>query len=493
MQMIVPILIGVTILVALVALYMSRETWRIYHIVLGFFLLVANVLFLYLAGRALDTHRQWRSEVRKYETAYAQQYDQFKLLTGELDGRGDVVVKRAEKVTQKIPWTIDDWKAELAEATYGRGRVLAGLVPKNVDPATGAITAAALQAEPVTLPAGSSVHVFQSQPPRERKLPYKGTEVVITTPPIVRFIGSYIVTTVTGNTINLAPVHPERPTKIDGPLVIYEVAPVDTHEAFAHLGPNDIKLFPPTVPPAVVEHYLKDGKEVDPKVAEDPKNPDYKHIWRTVRFTKEYSSEAAKAEQPAQPAAPPAAGDAADGEVGDQAPDAEGAVVTREMKFQPGDEAVLDRQTAADLVKAGVAENVNYVYRRPLNDYPVAFREVRAQLLATNVKSTELQRQIEATQKSIELAKQTEQLRQQEAARLSQDLEKFRFEAETIQKLHDALVTSVKDATDQIGSLKQSIDTQAEQLARLQLKAAEAIDRRTGATAASTAQSAAGR
>jgi chromosome segregation ATPase len=203
-----------------------------------------------------------------------------------------------------------------------------------------------------------------------------------------------------------------------------------------------------------------------------------------------------KPEQPAQPAPPPADPNAPP-EATDPTAEADGATVIREMKFQPGDEAVLDRQTAAEVVKAGVAEYVesrpdekvySHVYRRPLNDYPVAFREVRSQLLATQVKLAEVARQIDATQKSIELAKQTLQLRQQEVGRLAQDLEKFRFEGETIQKQHAALVISVKSATDEMTSLKQSIDSQSEQLVRLQLKAAEAIDRRTGATAAARAQ-----
>jgi hypothetical protein len=291
-------------------------------------------------------------------------------------------------------------------------------------------------------------------------------------------------------------VHPERLPRIDGPLVIYEVAPVDTHEAFAHLEDKDFKppLFPPVVPPEIVEQYLKDGQAIkDPKVADDPNNPDYNHIWRLVRFTKEHRSEALPAEKPAQPAQP---ADAAAAEVVEQLPEEDNKAIIREMKFQPGDEAYFDRQTAAELVKSGVAEYVEsgdnvvtHIYRRPLNDYPLAFREVRTELLATQFKLAEAQRQIEAINKSIELAKQTQQLRQQESTRLAQDLEKVQFEAETIQKLHDALVTSVKNANDQIESLRKSISSHADALARLQLKAAQAIDRRAGATA----QSAVGR
>ena len=487
MQMIVPILIGVALLVGFVALYLSRETWRVYHIVIGFFLLIANVLFLYLAARVLDTHRNWGTVIRQYETDYATEYTKHVALTGELDGRGEVIVDRDEKSSEN--WSIDDWKAELAEATYGRGRVLTGLVPK-IDPATGVISATATQGGAVTLPAGSSVHVFVSQTPRERTLDYEESKIAITTPPIVRYIGPYIASNVEGNTITLTPVHPERLPKIDGPLVVYEVAPVDTHEAFAHLEDKVIDdLLPPVVPPEVVAQYLKDGESIPPKVADDPNNPDYNHIWRLVRFTKEHRSEALPAEKPAQPAQPPA--DPAAVDVTEQLPEEDATPIIREMKFQPGDEAYFDRQTAAELVKSGVGEYVEpgpnvvtHIYRRPLNDYPLAFREVRTELLATQVKLVEVQRQIEAIAKSIELAKQTVQLRQQESARLAHDLEKVQFEAETIQKLHDELVTGVKNAIGQIESLRKSISTNADELARLQLKAAQTINRRAAATAA---------
>ena len=162
------------------------------------------------------------------------------------------------------------------------------------------------------------------------------------------------------------------------------------------------------------------------------------------------------------------------------------------MTFQPGDDAILDPKTAQQLVESGTAEYVqnepdagiySHVYVRPLHDYPLAFREMRTQLLATNLKLAELSRQTQAIQKSIELGKQTEQRRKEEAGRLTQDLEKFTFESVTAKKFHDDLGEALKTAYGQIGALKQSIGDRAEQLARLQIEAAEAIDRRTSATA----------
>jgi hypothetical protein len=87
----------VSFLVGFVAHYLRGETWRVYHIIIGFFLLIANVLFLYLASRVLDPNRQWGSEISKYETAYANEHETFKKLTGELDGRGEDAVTHVEE------------------------------------------------------------------------------------------------------------------------------------------------------------------------------------------------------------------------------------------------------------------------------------------------------------------------------------------------------------------------------------------------------------
>ena len=146
-----------------------------------------------------------------------------------------------------------------------------------------------------------------------------------------------------------------------------------------------------------------------------------------------------------------------------------------------------DPHTAAALVKEGIAQYVptnkeegifGHVYRRPLNDYPQAFRNVRNQQIATDLAIAELDRQIKAIQESIKLAQDTERVRKEEAAKRTADLEKLNVEAETMQKLHDAWVQTTKAARDKVESLKQSIGSQADELARLQLQAAQATGQR---------------
>jgi hypothetical protein len=488
MQMIPLIVGGVLVLAAFVALYLSRDTWRVYHIVIAFFLLVANVVFFYLAARTLDTHRAWRSQVVKFEEMYGQLDQETRKLTGELDGRGEVVVDRLEKTKQEMLWTIDDWEMELAEAGYGRGRVLTtGLASE--DPASGNVYANA--SEGVTLPKDALVYVFQSKPSPERRIPYAGVDVPITSPSIEKYLGAYVVAA-SGPKVELAPLYPERRTGVKGPLVIFELAPVDTHKAFAHLKatPKAITdLFPPNTPADVVEKYLKDGEPVAPP--QDP-NAIVADVWRRVRFVKAHSLKDPEFKPAAAPPAPaPApAGDEVAIEPGAEADAAAGVpdpLASGELRFQPDDEALVDPVTADALVKAGIAQYApnradeglpSHVYMRPLNDYPSAFRNVRNELISTQLAIAELDRQIKAVQEAIKLAQDTERIRKEEAARRTEDLKRLAFEADTMQKLHDAWAQSTKAARDEAESLKQSIGSQAEELARLQLQAAQATGQR---------------
>src|SRR5687768_5918541 len=303
MEMILPIVCGILILLGLIAVVMSRDTWPIYQMILVVFVLLANVAFLYLAARTLYTHREWRNEVKKYESAYAQQSDIHKRLSGEMDGLSEFEVDRNQKAV--ADWSLDDWKAEAAKVFYGRGRVLLGVVPVGVDQMTGAIRGNVNQLDPIAFPKDSSVHVFEMHPIRDRRQPG-------------RYIGQYLVSNVVDKTIDLTPVNSEQKTNVAGPLVIYEIAPVDSHAAFndEHVirtlraqmqpPPNEQEtlaamrqkvlqsLFPPSVPPEVVLTYLKDGMPADPN---DPPE----RVWRLVQFKQPYPREDAAA----APAAPP--------------------------------------------------------------------------------------------------------------------------------------------------------------------------------------------
>jgi hypothetical protein len=220
--------------------------------------------------------------------------------------------------------------------------------------------------------------------------------------------------------------------------------------------------------------YLKDGMPADPN---DPPE----RVWRLVQFKKPFPTEepaAPVAAAPQQPADEPAV----DAEIATDEPAA-----PRVRRFRPGDTALFDPETAKDLVEVKMVADYaaskpeegiySHVYMRRLNDYPTAFRDIRSQLLATNLKRSELDRQLQEIQNSIQLASQTAQIRQQEAAKLTSDLQKFTAETEIVQKHHDALDEQLKALRAQVEGLKQSIQSRASELARLQLQAAERMNR----------------
>jgi hypothetical protein len=484
MEMILPIVCGILILLGLIAVVMSRDTWPIYQMILVAFVLLANVAFLYLAARTLYTHREWRNEVKKYEAAYAQQNDIHKRLTGEMDGLSDYEVDRNQKPV--ADWSLDDWKAEAAKVFYGRGRVLIGVVPARFDAMTGMIGGAVNQPDPIAIPKDTSVHVFEFGTRQQAG----------------RYLGPYLVSNVNGQAIDLSPLFAEQKTPPASPLVIYEIAPIDSHAAFndEHVIRTLRAQIPPPVtdqetlvmmrervlrtvlPPEVVLAYLKDGMPADPN---DPPE----RVWRLVQFKKPFPTEepaAPVAAAPQQPADEPAV----DAEIATDEPAA-----PRVRRFRPGDTALFDPETAKDLVEVKMVADYaaskpeegiySHVYMRRLNDYPTAFRDIRSQLLATNLKRNELDRQLQEIQNSIQLASQTAQIRQQEAAKLTSDLQKFTAETEIVQKHHDALDEQLKALRAQVEGLKQSIQSRANELARLQLQAAERMNRLSpvGATA----------
>jgi hypothetical protein len=116
---------------------------------------------------------------------------------------------------------------------------------------------------------------------------------------------------------------------------------------------------------------------------------------------------------------------------------------------------------------------------RPLVNYPAGFRDIRTQLTDTIFKIADVDRQLGAVQKATQLAAQTEQVRKEEAERLKKDLAGFTYEAVEMEKLHGAFVAGVQQAHNRIGQLAQSIASQADELARLQLEAARASERRS--------------
>jgi hypothetical protein len=471
MDMILPAVAGILLLMGLIAVFMSRETWRWHTITMTVLVMLAGVAFMYLAARTLKTHADWGNEGNKFVKAVdSKEKQRQELLVGKNEtAEGEATLDRDQKPLEN--WGLEDWKRESKETMLGRGRVISLVRLDKVDQATGALSVSVEQAEPLSLAKDAIVHVFEARSIAEQQSPG-------------RYLGPYQATAGAEKTLELSPLFPDvRPTpEPRGPLTIFEIAPRDSHEAYAELTDQQINMILARVPQDVRERYLRDGDEA--KETDPPED-----VWWQVKFKKPHSvanPEAPAAADPAAAPVDPAAADAADG-------GAEAAVVVdpanaREFKFQEGDVALFDAETAQSLIGAGVADLQKKVYRRPLTDFPAAFRSLRLQIAESRATIAELERQNETILEATKLAEKDIQTRNAEAAKLQSDLAEFKREADAIEAFANTLKEHVETSQNRIAQLKQTITSSADELRRLQLRAAAEIDRRAPAPEAAASR-----
>ncbi len=356
----------------------------------------------------------------------------------------------------------------------GRGRVISLARLDKADPASGALSISVEQAEPLSLAKGAIVHVFEARSIAEQQAPG-------------RYLGPYQATAGAEKTLELSPLFPDlRPNpEPRGPLTIFEIAPRDSHEAYAELTDQQINLILARLPQEARDRYLRDGDEA--KETDPPQD-----VWWQVKFKKAHSvpnpdAQAAGGDQAAAVDAAAAADPALDGGTGEDAVVLDPANA-KEFKFQEGDVALFNAQTAQSLITAGVADLQKKIYRRPLIDFSEAFRSLRLQIAEARATIAELERQNETIKGAITLAKQDIVTRNAEAARLQADLTEFKREADAIEAFAGTLKEHVETAQNRIVQLKQTITSSADELRRLQLRAAAEIDRRAPAPEAAAAR-----
>jgi hypothetical protein len=476
MDMILPAIAGVFLLVGLIAVFMSRETWRWHTITMTVLVMLAGVAFMYLAARTLKTHAEWGGERNKFaKVVDSQEKQRQEFLVGKNEtAEGEPTLDRDQKPLEN--WGLEDWKRESQETMLGRGRVISLARLDKVDAASGTLSISVEQAEPLSLAKDAIVHVFEARSITEPQSPG-------------RYLGPYQATAGAEKTLELSPLFSDvRPTpEPRGPLTIFEVAPRDSHEAFAELTDQQINMILGKVPQEVRDRYLRDGD--DAKDTDPPQD-----VWWQVKFKKAHSvpnPEAPAAPDPAAAPVDPAAAEGADAAAADVATD--GAAVVdpanaKEFKFQEGDVAVFDAKTAEALIAGGIADLQKKVYRRPLTDFPAAFRSLRLQIAEARATIAELERQNQTIIGAIELAKKDISTRMQEAERLTEDLAEFKREADAIEAFANTLKEHVETAQNRIVQLKQTITSSADELRRIQLRAAAEIDRRAPAPEAAASR-----
>jgi hypothetical protein len=214
MDLILPILLGLTILASFFIAYMSSKTWPIYQTVLVVFVFLACVGFFYLGARTLATHKSWGELVRRLEqeTQSAEQQT-VELRGGEQNAQG-----------QAVSGAIPKLKQELEVLVSTRGGMLADVAVDSVEDSVAQLT---LKSPDHGLVADSVLFVFDQKPLTEGG----------------RYLGEFkVVKAEEGSpAVQIAPNLPltdaqsKRLAASKGPWTLYTSMPIDDAGLFADL------------------------------------------------------------------------------------------------------------------------------------------------------------------------------------------------------------------------------------------------------------------
>jgi hypothetical protein len=467
MEYIVPGLCGLAIILGLVAIVMSRSTWRIPQLILMFFLMAAALVFFYFSARVLKLRKNYQDEIK----AYQNQLDLVK--NGVPNGR---------KGTSQLEVERNDLRREVAKALAERGRVWddAGRAkPANID---GTIYAS-FENPAVGIEPKMVLFVFDKSKKEEGG----------------QYLGEFVVTKVgpEAKDVELKPVASLVQRELNaigtskGPWTLFEIMPMDNHTLFAEYDPNNLSTLlkwgpVPTDEPQKAEYdksvarvlsqYKHDNKAAD---KDDP--PDT--IWVKVVLLKPW-----KADEPA--AAAPAKDNAAGG---NPAPAADVAKAAQNQQFQSPEPIYLPEDVATKLVADGLAKLDNSdpatsrIYQRPLRDYARLFRDAYVVRNRLFTRSADLAAQTALVEDAK--TKITEDVEDAKKMRtgLKADLAKFKDELVVATSFSDAIQAKYEATRAELSQLFRGNLQLAAQLATVQQQLTDAIRRRAPAPEASAA------
>jgi len=452
--------------------YMNTKTWRWVHVTFTFLVFAAGLTFCIYAAMTLKTRAAWVSLHDKTEKQVEDVQKQIAIVT-----RGNPQDPSAPSLVSA--------RAALAETIIDRGRVWRGGIP-TIDRATGAITVATTPPIDPNLPAPPAAKPNNIQPKtvlhafREGQIPSAdGTPIVVP----VAYIGEFEATAATPNSVTLMPTMQLAPDQIaagTGPgqnflpsWTLYEVMPVDGHNWFDGTDEQRQAELPKIIPQPIVQSYLRDGREAT-------ENDPPENVWIEVKFLKDYEM-AVDATAAASLNAEPF--------------DADGqAVIHRLQRKGEGDDAgkvkfgpeppriaaaILDKQTADELIASGTAELVRRIYRRPLNDYERKLHGINDRVVELNTRLRQLDMDNKAMLASTEKANEQAKLVEELKVNLNDDLQKTTFERDELKKYHEALASRFTSVQTELSQLYRANKAIARELADLNARLTEDIEART--------------
>lgn len=462
-----PAILGGIVLLFILLAYMGAKAWHVWHVVLVVFLFMAAGGAFLLTASTMKTQQRWRGE---YNTQTAQLQRELETRRRLIDGAtdpepepsyaelrsrvGQVMVDRgrvwrnlrlANINAQESTLTLDasnwgdrDFERIGSELTEDED---AGM-PAD-DPAAEGAAPAAAGAAPLGLGTGALVFAFKEQPLNtlpaelramlyeESQLPEQDVKGLCRLPTV--YMGEYRITSdpaANPSTIELTPNLPLSEAQIeqlqqdDGATwALYEVMPVDSHEALQGFTAEQMQMLlpaPENLPAPqyeqLVSEYVRDqtrANETDP--------PERK--WMKIKFLQAHSVDVdVQTPTPLPDTAYDPSGRSIEATLQQDKP----------TQFAKGDEAILDFETAQELVNQGIAEQVEPIYQRRLRDYAESFRSFAREFEAIGRQLTTAQEDLDRINESVSSLRQQIAFRADQGKKLAQDRDGFNREREVI-------------------------------------------------------------
>jgi hypothetical protein len=438
--------LGVLLVAALVAAFLSSKTWHWGQVVLVLFVFLAGVGYVFLAADVLRKHRVVRSEYNDVTANLARlTVENAALLHGtrDADVYGPLGAAGVQTVDDEALGTrilgIRTLESQLGDIVRARGPVWRQVVKvSQVDPQTGAVTVTA-QPPPPPVPVDEFA-APPAQPPATPFVPLAGLEegtIVYAfeqTPPTGQPFGQYlgefqVVQRDLGR--GGAVIQPvlrqswawprgqqidERTARLANsrqPWILYDTMPADRHDAFERLTEEQLRAI---LPASTVEQYVRHGQpageEVDPRL-KAPFNKD------------------------------------------------SGMPLT--------DEAVAQADPA----------DVEWRYQRPLRDYSLMFQTIARQRIDKFAQYDALQTDIALLAAAQESAEALQAARGQEIVKLQHDLAGFTKEAEVIAGYSQAVQSRLADVSSQVQEHETALRDRAAALEAAQRQILQQLDTAT--------------
>ena len=214
------------VLVSFFLAYMASKTWRIYQVILVWFVFAASLAMVYLSARTLKTHQSWRSTYQAWQKA-----------VNEVERENALIQGGVEEGAQIVEPGIDQLKSELHRAVVGRGSIWFVANVDKIDPKSGTGELTIESPQPHDIVTKMILFAFQRQTVAEGG----------------KYLGEFKVTKGDGKakTIEIAPNLPltdedrQRLAQARGPWTLYAVMPVDDAKLYAAMTPEERRTLLP--------------------------------------------------------------------------------------------------------------------------------------------------------------------------------------------------------------------------------------------------------